>query len=103
MIKIYLISVMVYAISVWLAFEGLSRWLDQEYRESEDFKERIDTFAEVRQDWFKDIKDEGIMRLVLVGICPIVHWLGIIVCLALAVVPDKVDWLIRKAIDKIFN
>lgn len=103
MIKIYLISVMVYAVSVWLAFGRLSQWLDQEYRESEDFKERVDTFAEVRQDWFKDMKDESIMRLALVGICPVVHWLGIVVCLALAIVPDKMDWLIREAIDKIFN
>ncbi len=103
MIKTYVISVIVYIISVWLAFWRLTKWLDDEYRESEDFKERVDTFTELGQDWFKDISTRRRMNLALIGLCPIVHWFAAATYLALAVVPNKMDWFIREAIDKILN
>ena len=103
MIKIYVMGVIVYIISTWLAFWTLTEWLNDEYRESEDFKERVDTFTELGQDWFKDMSTRRRIDLVLMGLCPIVHWLVAIVYLALAIAPDKMDWLIREAIDKILN
>ena len=103
MIKIYLISILVYIVSIWLAFRRLDKWLDQEYRESEEFKERIDTFAEPRQDWFKDMDITTKLVLILVGICPIVHWFATIINFWLVISPDDADAAIREAIDKILN
>lgn len=103
MIKIYLISILVYIVSIWLAFRRLDKWLDQEYRESEEFKERIDTFTELRQDWFKDMDITTKLILILVGICPIVHWFMTIINFWLVLSPDNADAAIREAIDKILN
>lgn len=103
MIKIYVMGVIVYIISTWLAFWTLTEWLNDEYRESEDFKERVDTFTEVGRDWFKDMSTRRRIDLALMGLFPIVHWFAAATYLVLAVAPDKMDWLIRKVIDKILN
>ena len=94
MIKIYLISVLIYAVSIWLVL--LDR-LDQEYRESEEFQERFNTFTELRRDWF------AMLILIVVGFCPIVHWFVIIINFWLVISPDTADAAIREAIDKILN
>ena len=103
MLRIYLIGVLIYTISIGLAFWRLTNWLDREYKESEEFKERIDTFTELGPDWFKDMSIKRRWDLALMGLCPIVHWVAAIVYFGLAASPDGMDWLIREAIDKILN
>ena len=96
--KVYIAGILFYCVTIQLAFWRISDMLQKEYTEKlEDFKETTD------RKWFSNLAADQKKRLVVVGLCPIAHWLIGTFFLWIWAFPETADAFVRKAIDKILN
>jgi len=104
MLKIYLIGIIIYTIGIFMAKKYLFESLEKEYEESEAFKDKVDEFVETTSsESYKKLREGNIVRLALMGLCPILHWIAAAIYIWVAVFPDSADRIVRETIDKIIN
>lgn len=103
--KIYWAGVIVYTgvmVGAWIKIGNI---LEDAYRESDEFKERIDGFTVPvdRQRYWEQMSWKNRLEWVAVGLCPVVHWIAAAGLSMLFANDELLDELIRETLDKILN
>lgn len=91
MLRIYILGIVFCVIGLVFAIDVVDRFIGED--RIEEIVDKISPEDRVKSSW----------KLGLMALCPIVHWAVGAMCFWIALDTDKVDELIRAALDKFYE